>query len=122
MEEIQILELVERYLRDEMSQEERTRFEEIRRSNPEIDQLVVENMIFFGQVNNYGDLKTFKSTLSEVHNNLVHTGEIKETNGEAVIRQLWKRNKKVMASCIYCRAYYPAGCRKCFLCFQEGRQ
>ena len=75
MEEIQILELVERYLRDEMSPEERSRFEEIRRTNPEIDQLVVENMIFFGQVNNFGDLKNFKSTLSEVHNNLLHTGE-----------------------------------------------
>ena len=64
MEEIQILELVERYLRDEMSPEERSRFEEIRRTNPEIDQLVVENMIFFGQVNNFGDLKNFKSTLA----------------------------------------------------------
>ena len=96
MEEIQILELVERYLRDEMSPEERSRFEEIRRTNPEIDQLVVENMIFFGQVNNFGDLKNFKSTLTEVHHNLVSTGEIKESTGGAVIRQLWKRNKKVM--------------------------
>jgi serine protease Do len=96
MEEIQILEMVERYLRDEMSPEERNHFEEIRRSNPEIDQLVVENLIFFGQVSNFGDLKNFKSTVTEVHNNLLYTGEIKESNGEAVIRQLWKRNKKVM--------------------------
>ena len=41
MEEIQILELVERYLRDEMSPEEKSRFEEISRTNPENDQHVV---------------------------------------------------------------------------------
>src|SRR4051812_16330164 len=97
MEEIQILELVERYLRDEMSSEERARFEEIRRTNPEIDQLVVENMIFFGQVSTFSDLKNFKSTVTEVHHNLLHTGEIKESNGQAVISQMWSRNKKVMA-------------------------
>jgi len=97
MEEIQILELVERYLRDEMSQEERSRFEEIRRNNPEIDQLVVENIMFFGQVNEFSEIRTFKSTLTDVHHNLMDAGTIKESNGQAIIRQLWKRNKKVMA-------------------------
>src|SRR6476661_3942291 len=97
MEEIQILELVERYLRDEMSPEERARFEEIRRSNPEIDQLVVENIMFFGQVNEFSETRNCKSTLTDIHHNLVNAGTTKESNGQAIIRQLWKRNKKVMA-------------------------
>jgi hypothetical protein len=112
MEDIQILELVERYLRDEMSPEERAHFEEIRRTNPELDQLVVENMIFFGQVNTFTDRKNFKSALTDVHNNLLYTGEIKESTGQAVIRQIWKRNKKVMGCGRFnCRPYYPAPCR-----------
>lgn len=96
MEEIQILEAVERYLRNEMSVEERSHFEEIRRSNPELDQLVVEHMIFLGQVNNFSDRKNFKATLHDVHNDLLNEGSIRESRPRAVIRQLWMRNKKVM--------------------------
>ena len=43
MEDIKILEAVERYIAGEMSPDERVYFEGLRKSNPEIDQAVVEH-------------------------------------------------------------------------------
>jgi len=42
MEDIQLQEAIERYLTDQMSVEERTQFEAIRKTTPGIDQMVIE--------------------------------------------------------------------------------
>ena len=47
MDDLLLIDAAERYLRDEMSEQERTYFEEIRKNNPEIDQLVVEHIFSF---------------------------------------------------------------------------
>ena len=41
MEQFQLTELVEKYLKGEMSQQEKHEFEEMRRTNAELDQTVV---------------------------------------------------------------------------------
>ncbi|MEJ0080139.1 MAG: hypothetical protein WDM78_04060 [Puia sp.] len=46
MDERLILESIERYIRGEMLPEERKFFEDLRKSNPGIDQLVVEHTVF----------------------------------------------------------------------------
>jgi hypothetical protein len=46
MEDKELLETIERYLTDDMSSQERTQFEALRKNTPEIDQMVVEHKLF----------------------------------------------------------------------------
>ena len=64
MDERLILESIERYIRGEMLPEERKFFEELRKSNPGIDQMVVEHTVFLHLMEKYGDRKNVKSTLA----------------------------------------------------------
>ena len=58
MDQILLLESVERYLRNEMNAEERLQFENLRKANPELDQLVVEHHFFLDEMDRYGEIKT----------------------------------------------------------------
>jgi serine protease Do len=97
MEDIQLLEAVERYIRGEMKPDERVHFEQLRKTNPEVDQLVVEHTLFIHQMNEVGELRKFKSTLNEVHTDLAEKGTIHsdKLQGRAKIVYLWKRYKRV---------------------------
>lgn len=97
MDKLQLLEAIERYLGNEMSDAERLSFEELRKTNPEVDLLVVEHSLFLGQLEKYGDQKNFRSALHDVHNDLTGKGIIREAAPKAVIVQLWKKHKRVMA-------------------------
>jgi S1-C subfamily serine protease len=97
MEELQMLDAVERYIRGQMNSQEKEYFEQLRKSNPEVDQLVVAHTMFLNQLNTYGEQKNFKSVLNEVHNELVGSGEIKERAPQAKVVDLFRRNKKVWA-------------------------
>jgi serine protease Do len=96
MEERLILESIERYIRGEMLPEERKFFDELRKSNPGIDQMVVEHTVFLNLMEKYGDRKNIKSTLQNVHNELFESGQIKQTNETRVVR-LWLKYRKVVA-------------------------
>jgi serine protease Do len=96
MEERLILESIERYIRGEMLPEERKFFEELRKSNPGIDQMVVEHTVFLHLMEKYGDRKNVKSTLQNVHNELFETGQIRQTQ-ETRVRRLWLKYRKVIA-------------------------
>ena len=97
MEQLQLLEAVERYLLNEMEPGEKAQFEQLRQTSPEVDQLVVEHTLFLSQLNKFGEVRNFKASLHDVHDNLVSTGVIKEQPSKAVVRQIWKRYKRVMA-------------------------
>ena len=96
MEERLLLESIERYIRGEMLPEERKFFEELRKSNPGIDQSVVEHTVFLHLMEKYGDRKNVKTTLQEVHNELFESGQIRQTQQTKVVR-LWKKYRKVVA-------------------------
>jgi S1-C subfamily serine protease len=96
MDERLILESIERYIRGEMLPEERKFFEELRKSNPGIDQMVVEHTVFLHLIEKYGDRKNVKSTLQDVHNELFETGQIKQSQETRVLR-LWLKYRKVVA-------------------------
>jgi serine protease Do len=96
MDERLILESIERYIRGEMLAEERKFFEELRKSNPGIDQMVVEHTVFLHLMEKYGDRKNIKTTLQDVHNELFETGQIKQTKETKVLR-LWLKYRKVVA-------------------------
>ncbi|MDP9040412.1 MAG: serine protease [Bacteroidota bacterium] len=96
MDERLILESIERYIRGEMLPEERKFFEDLRKSNPNIDQMVVEHTVFLHLMEKYGDRKNVKSTLQDVHNELFETGQIRQTRETKVLR-LWLKYRKVVA-------------------------
>ena len=97
MEDIQLLEAVEKYIRGEMKPDERVYFEQLRKTNPEVDQLVVEHTLFIHQMNEVGEQRKFKATLNEVHTDLAEKGLINsdKLSGKAKIVYLWKRYKRV---------------------------
>lgn len=97
MEEMQLLDAVERYLANEMPAEERAFFEQLRKTNPEVDQLVVEHSMFLQQMDRFSDWKQYKSTLNEVHTQLAGSGSIKDKAPKATVVQLWKKYQRVVA-------------------------
>lgn len=96
MEDLQLLDAIERYVRNEMGPEERAAFERLRQHNPEVDQLVVEHSIFLQQIDQFGETKHLKATLHEVHHQLTETGEIREKAPKATILQV-RKYRRVMA-------------------------
>jgi V8-like Glu-specific endopeptidase len=99
MDDIKILDAVERYIRGEMSPDERLYFEQMRKTNPEVDQLVVEHTLFLQQMNRFGEWKKFKQSLHDTHIHLAEQGKISsdKLKGKAKIIYLWKRYKRVTA-------------------------
>ena len=75
--DIMMLDAVERYIRGEMNPDERLHFENLRKTNAEIDQLVVEHTLFLQQMNQFGERKNFKSVLHDVHTDLAEQGKIR---------------------------------------------
>lgn len=101
MEDILLLNSVERYLEGTMSPDEKAFFEELRRNSPEIDELVVEHKLFLQQMQSYADIRNLKQTLHEVHhklseNNEIRTTDLPATAGGKVI-ELFRRYKRTIA-------------------------
>jgi hypothetical protein len=76
MDDIKLLDAVERYIRGEMNPDERLHFENLRKTNTEIDQLVVEHTLFLQQMNRFGEWKNFRSSLNDTHTDLAEQGKI----------------------------------------------
>lgn len=99
MNDIQLLDAIERYIRGEMRPDERLQFENLRKSNPEVDQLVVEHTLFLQQLNHFGERKELRSSLNDIHTDLTEKGKIDsmKLKGGAKIVYLWKRYRRVAA-------------------------
>jgi serine protease Do len=99
MDDIKILDAVEKYIRGEMNPDDRLHFENLRKTNAEIDQLVVEHTLFLQQMNRFGEWKKFKSSLHDAHTNLAEQGKINSAklSGKAKVVYLWKRYRRVAA-------------------------
>lgn len=97
MEDILLVDAAERYVRGEMTAEERTYFEEIRKNNPELDQLVVEHIFFYNELQKFSGLKNFKHLLNETEAGLSSEGVIlnDDKNRSKVVR-LWSRYKRTI--------------------------
>jgi serine protease Do len=96
MEDNLLLEAIEKYKRGEMGPEEKIFFEELRKNNPEIDQLVVEHTLFLHQLEKTGERKAFKAALNEVEAKLENEGVIAK-RGKAKIVYLWARYKRTIS-------------------------
>jgi serine protease Do len=99
MDDILLLGALERYLGGEMSQQEKAVFDELRKSNPEVDQMVVENTYFLQELDNYRTTKQYRHSLHEVENKLAAEGLItrSQLNGKTKVVYLWNRYKRTVA-------------------------
>ncbi len=99
MDELLLIETVERYLKGEMTAQEKTFFEEIRKKNPDIDQLVVEHTFLFNELDKQANIKAFKHSLYEVENKLTEEGIIskKQLTGKGKVIFLWQKYKRNIA-------------------------
>ena len=104
MDDILLIEAVERYLKNEMSAEERAFFENLRKTNPEIDQAVVEHTFLLNELNRHAALKAYKHSLYETENKLTEEGVISKPKltGTAKVVYFWKKYKRniAVAACI----------------------
>lgn len=98
MDQSQIAEVVERYLKGEMDSQEKQAFEEARKNSPELDQAVVEYHFFFEEMVRYGEVRRFKSNLYDTHHTLQENGDIKELqlNTGTRIINMWNKYRRVV--------------------------
>jgi len=100
MDDILLLEAIERYLSGDMNTAERAYFETLRKNTPEVDQMVVEHSMFLQQMDIYAVHRNLKHSLQSAHSKLLERGELNEggeltTKGKVV--QLWHKYKRVTA-------------------------
>jgi serine protease Do len=95
MQENAILDAIERYLRGEMLPEEKVFFEHLRKTQPDIDQQVVEHTLFLNHLAQYGEISHFKSQLKQIHREMSDTGAI-EKAPSAKVTVLWRKYKRVI--------------------------
>lgn len=97
MEDTLLIDAAERFARGEMTNEEKIFFEELRKKNPELDQLVVEQIFFLNELERFGSTKNLKHILSETEAKLISEGLIKRSlTGKAKVVYLWRRYKRTI--------------------------
>lgn len=89
-----LLETIERYLSNQMAPDERAQFETLRKTNAEVDQLVVEHRFFLQQLDHFGQTRAMRHQLNEVHNDLAAKGAIAAPGSRAKIVYLFHRYKR----------------------------
>ncbi len=97
MSDTVLIEAVEKYIQGEMTPDDRLYFENLRKSNPEVDQMVVEHTLFLQQMNRFGEWKKYKSILQDTHTNLSQSGLIESAKltGKAKVVFLFNKYKRV---------------------------
>jgi S1-C subfamily serine protease len=95
MDDLILLDAIERYIRGAMHPDELAHFENLRSTNPEIDQLVVEHGFFLKQLDQYADHKHFKAQLETVHTGLLQQKEIATAKESRLIPFFIKYRKRI---------------------------
>ncbi|HQW63055.1 MAG TPA: serine protease [Ferruginibacter sp.] len=99
MEDTLLIDAVERFANGEMSVQEKTYFEDLRKNNPELDQAVVEYLFFMNEIQKHSKAKNFKNSLHEVESKLLNEGFLTKGSmaGKAKVLQLWGKYKRTIA-------------------------
>lgn len=99
MEQNLLLDAIERYQSGTMDAAERTYFEELRRNNPDIEQQVVEHLLFLSHLNHYARVDHLKRVMNHVEDRLELEGaiELKKKDTRARIVHIWRRYKRTIS-------------------------
>ena len=93
MSELQLTELIERYLNGELSTEERERFEALRRENATVDSRVTDHAHFTGLIKQYGERVELEKRLNAIHQEIdVHALTEELTVHPSFIVKLWRNH------------------------------
>lgn len=98
MDDILLIQSIERYLAGEMQPAEKAYFEELRQNTPEIDQMVVEHSMLLHQLDNFSNRINLKNSLNDVHAKLLSLGEINQGNSltlKGKVVSIFHKYKKV---------------------------
>jgi hypothetical protein len=114
MDDIQLLEAIERYLAGDMSTQEMAQFESIRKKTPEIDQMVVEHEMFLLQIDQFAKRKNFAQLSKQTFDRLNAAGEwdiVDENTTKGKVIVLWNKYEKSNCYCriswrFYCIVYF----------------
>jgi hypothetical protein len=91
MSDNQLLEVIERYINGEMSNDERARFEILRNENPDVNNLVNEHKHFTGLIKQYGERLELEKRLDAIHDEIdVYTLKEELMIHPSWIVQLWR--------------------------------
>jgi serine protease Do len=96
--EIDLIKKIEAYLFQELSEKEKADFENQRSTNPALDHKVVEHLNFLKTIQNYGEKKSLKTEMNNIHaslnlNDITHS----VTEASSSIINLWRRYKSNFA-------------------------
>lgn len=96
---IKLIDAVERYIMGDMNPDERLHFENLRKADSEVDQMVVEHTLFLQKMNRFNEWEKFHTSLQEVHNSLSGQGKLNDERlaGKAKVVYLFNRFKKTAA-------------------------
>jgi len=99
MEDILLIDAAERYFKGEMNETEKVYFEDLRKNNAELDQVVAEHIYFLQEINKFSDHKQLKYRIQETANTLEQEGIISRMpfTGKSKVIYLWNRYKKTIA-------------------------
>jgi len=99
MDDILLLETIERYLSKDLSDKEMAEFELIRKNTPEIDQMVVEHEQFLLEMASFSRRKNFIKQSEQIFDQLDAQGFFnkEEDSNQFKIVQLWTKYKRVTA-------------------------
>ena len=99
MNENILFEAIERFRNGQMGKEEKVLFEEMRKSDPEIDQAVAEHFFILGEFDKISESKKIKHVIDEVESKLENEGAITARNKKtgAKILYLWNRYRRTIA-------------------------
>ncbi|MFD1256558.1 trypsin-like peptidase domain-containing protein [Mucilaginibacter terrae] len=85
MSELQLTELIERYLNGELSDEERERFEALRRENAAVESKVSDHAHFTGLIKQYGQRVELEKRLNAIHQEI----DVHALTEEVMIHPNW---------------------------------
>jgi len=99
MDDNLLFDAIERYRNGQMDEKEILFFEELKKNNPEIDQLVAEHSFFLTELERMSEQKKLRHNLNEVENKLINEGVISGKKGKtkAKLIYLWYRYQRTIA-------------------------
>ncbi|MBD1391750.1 S1C family serine protease [Mucilaginibacter glaciei] len=93
MREEQLLEMIERYLNGEMTNEERAKFDALRSKDASINDKLAEHKSFTGLLKQFSDRLALENRLNAIHNEIdVHTLKEDLMSHPSIIVQLWRNH------------------------------
>lgn len=92
MQDPHLLHIIDAYLRNELTEDERARFERMMQEDSSLDHLVVEQRLFIKKLENQESRKKFEALVNTVKDNF-HANQ----EPESKLIQLWRKHKKVIS-------------------------